>query len=127
MDSVMKKLVLFTAALTVFVLLFVIGCAPAATEAPTAAQTVTADTSEPTAALLRLSLEELKQYDGQNGNPAYIAVDGIIYDVTNLPQWKDGKHIGYTAGQDLTDIIKNKSPHGLSKLKGVSVVGELVD
>ncbi|MPM81689.1 hypothetical protein SDC9_128746 [bioreactor metagenome] len=53
-------------------------------------------------------------------------MDGVIYDVTNVPQWKGGKHNGYTAGQDLTDIIKNKSPHGVAKLQGVPIVGELV-
>lgn len=129
----MKKFVLFTAIFTAFILLFAVGCAPAATaaattatEAPAAAQTASGAAAEPTAALLQLTLEELKQYDGQNGNPAYIAVDGVIYDVTNVPEWKGGKHNGYTAGQDLTDIIKNKSPHGLAKLQGVPVVGELV-
>lgn len=130
----MKKFVLFSAVLTASVLLFAAGCAPAATAAATAAteapaataQTATDVTAEPTAALLQLTLEELKQYDGQNGNPAYVAVDGVIYDMTNVPEWKDGKHNGYTAGQDLTDIIKNKSPHGLAKLQGVPVVGELV-
>ncbi len=93
---------------------------------PAAAQTAAAAAAEPTAALLQLTLEELKQYDGQNGNPAYVAVDGVIYDMTNVPEWKGGKHNGYTAGQDLTDIIKNKSPHGLAKLQGVPVVGELI-
>lgn len=131
----MKKFVLFTAVLSASILLLAAGCAPAstaastaATEAPAAAEpTAAADAAEPTAALLQLTLEELKQYDGQNGNSAYVAVDGVIYDVTNVPEWKDGKHNGYTAGQDLTDIIKNKSPHGLAKLQGVPVVGELVD
>ena len=129
----MKKFVLFTAVLAAFVLLFAVGCAPAATaaattatEAPAAAQTAAGTAAEPTAALLQLTLEELKQYDGQNGNPAYIAVDGVIYDVTNVKEWSGGKHNGYTAGQDLTDIIKNKSPHGVAKLQGVPVVGELV-
>ena len=129
----MKKFTLFTALFAAFLLLFAVVCAPAsteaaaaATEAPAAAQTAAADTAEPTAALLQLTLEELKQYDGQNGNPAYVAVDGVIYDVTNVPQWKGGKHNGYTAGQDLTDIIKNKSPHGVAKLQGVPIVGELV-
>jgi len=129
----MKKFTLFTALLAAFLLLFAVACAPAsteaaaaATEAPVAAQTAAGATAEPTAALLQLTLEELKQYDGQNGNPAYVAVDGVIYDVTNVPQWKGGKHNGYTAGQDLTDIIKNKSPHGVAKLQGVPIVGELV-
>ena len=76
---------------------------------------------------LVLTLEELSQYDGKDGNPAYVAVDGVIYDVTDVPQWKNGEHNGYTAGQDLTDIIKNKSPHGVSKLRGVPVVGKLAE
>ena len=129
----MKKSVMFTVAVTALLFFFAIGCAPAATaattaatEAPASAQASATATSEPTAALLQLTLEELKQYDGQNGNPAYIAVDGVIYDVTNVPQWSGGKHNGYTAGQDLTDAIKNKSPHGVSKLQGGPVVGELV-
>lgn len=31
------------------------------------------------------TLEELKKYNGKNGNPAYIAVNGKVYDVTNNP------------------------------------------
>lgn len=71
--------------------------------------------------------EELSQYNGKDGNPAYIAVDGTIYDVTDVPQWKDGAHNGYSAGQDLTDEITNMSPHGVSKLKNIPVVATLED
>ena len=35
---------------------------------------------------------ELAEFDGRNGHPAYVAVKGIVYDVSNVPQWKDGKH-----------------------------------
>ncbi len=76
---------------------------------------------------LTLTLDELAQYDGKDGNPAYIAVDGVIYDVTDVALWKNGAHNGYTAGQDLTDEIKNISPHGVSKLKGLPVVGKLAE
>ena len=34
--------------------------------------------------------KELGKYDGQNGNPAYVAIDGVVYDVTNVSAWKDG-------------------------------------
>ncbi|WP_290068715.1 cytochrome b5 domain-containing protein, partial [Lactobacillus intestinalis] len=44
------------------------------------------------------TLEELKKYNGKNGNPAYIAVNGKVYDVTNNPHWKNGEHHGYEAG-----------------------------
>ena len=96
--------------------------APQATATPTA----TAKAGSATDGTLELTLEQLKQYDGKNGNPAYIAVDGILYDVTNVRQWSNGMHNGYSAGQDLTDAIKNVSPHGVSQLKGVPVVGKLI-
>ena len=63
----------------------------------------------------------------KNGNPAYIAVDGVIYDVTDVPQWNGGGHNGYFAGNDLTEEIKTISPHGVSKLNGIPVVGTLAD
>lgn len=74
---------------------------------------------------LTLTLEELKAYDGQNGQPAYIAIDGTIYDVSAVEPWKTGLHQGkYKAGNDLTEEIK-KSPHGKGVLKQAVVVGTL--
>jgi|AGTN01.3.fsa_nt_gi Predicted heme/steroid binding protein len=75
---------------------------------------------------LELTAAELAQYDGKDGQPAYIAIDGVIYDVTDVPQWKNGEHNGFTAGRDLTEEIKTISPHGVSKLKGLPVVGRLI-
>lgn len=72
-----------------------------------------------------LTLQELAQSTGKNGQPAYIAVDGVVYDVTNVPEWQGGRHNGYEAGRDLTNEIKNASPHGVAKLQGVPVVGTL--
>jgi predicted heme/steroid binding protein len=83
---------------------------------------VTTESSE-----LVLTLEELAQFNGKNGNPAYVAVDGIIYDVSNVEPWKNGQHNGYEAGQDLTEIIKTKSPHGLSVLQKLTAVGKLAE
>lgn len=116
--------------------LFTVGCASgaasdtaaAATDNAAAAMTTdTATTDAAASGTLELTLDQLKQYDGKNGNPAYVAVDGVIYDVTNVPQWAGGMHNGYSAGNDLTDIIKNKSPHGVKQLNGVPVVGKLVE
>ena len=125
-----------TLIISVFALaVFAVGCASgtannaAATTAPAASEASSA-TSEPSAtdaAMLELTLEQLKQYDGKNGNPAYVAVDGVIYDVTNVAKWKNGEHNGYSAGNDLTDIIKNKSPHGVKNLEGLPVVGKIVE
>lgn len=71
------------------------------------------------------TLDDLKKYDGQNGNPAYVAVNGKVYDVTNARKWKNGKHVsGVVAGTDLSNSI-GKSPHGTSVLGDVPVVGSL--
>ena len=106
----------------------------ATTEAPTAAVTTTDTATEaPTtteaslAEGLELTLEELAQYNGKDGNPAYLAVDGVIYDATGSSLWGNGDHNGFEAGNDLTDAIKDKSPHGVGKLKNLVVVGKLVE
>ena len=74
---------------------------------------------------LELTLEELAKYNGKDGQPAYIAVDGIIYDVTDSRAWKNGMHNGFEAGKDLTEEIKTVSPHGIGKLEGITQVGKL--
>jgi predicted heme/steroid binding protein len=72
-----------------------------------------------------LTRDQLSKYDGKNGNPAYVAVNGVIYDVTNNAAWATASHFGLTAGKDLTGPFN--SCHGgqriLSKLKAV---GKLV-
>lgn len=71
------------------------------------------------------SKEELAQYDGKNGQKAYVAVDGNVYDVTNADGWKNGVHKGgVTAGKDQSAAI-NQSPHGKQVLAGLNIVGKL--
>ena len=83
------------------------------------------DNSTGSSEKLELTLDELSKYNGKDGNPAYIAVDGVIYDVTESKMWKDGEHNGYTAGKDLTEEIKKISPHGTSVLKKMKEVGKI--
>lgn len=71
------------------------------------------------------TLEELAEFDGLNGNPAYVAVDGIVYDVSNVPAWNNGQHNGIMAGGDRTQEIAEMSPHGKRVLNGLPVVGKL--
>jgi len=96
---------------------------PVPTATPIATPVITPSAANGT---LELTLEQLAQYNGKNGNPAYIAVDGVIYDVTNNHHWTTGTHEGYSAGTDLTDAIMAKSPHGISVLGDVPVVGKLI-
>ncbi len=71
------------------------------------------------------TLDELSEYDGKDGNPAYVAVDGVVYDVSDIAAWADGEHFsGVTAGADNSDEI-SKSPHGESVLEDLPVVGTL--
>lgn len=59
-----------------------------------------------------MTRDEIKKYDGKNGNPAYVVYKNKIYDVTNSKLWQDGTHmIKHKAGTDLTEFI-NKAPHG---------------
>jgi predicted heme/steroid binding protein len=71
------------------------------------------------------TLEELAQFDGKDGNQAYVAVDGVVYDVTDVPQWRNGSHQGLTAGGDWTSEINQMSPHGTRVLDRLPVVGRL--
>jgi len=77
--------------------------------------------------MIELTIEELAAFDGKNGNKAYIAVDGFIYDVTNDPNWRDGSHQGmFQAGKDLSKEILT-SPHGKSFLSRVPKIGILIE
>ncbi len=69
------------------------------------------------------TLEELSSYDGKDGRPAYVAVDGIVYDNTEV--FKGGKHYSHFAGKDLTEEFY--SYHIIEELEGYSVVGRLAE
>jgi predicted heme/steroid binding protein len=71
------------------------------------------------------TLEELSKYNGKNGNPAYVAVNGTVYDVTNNAGWAAATHFGLSAGKDLSNEFA--SCHGGQQiLSRLNVVGRLV-
>ncbi len=75
--------------------------------------------------LRKFTLEELRQYDGKNGKPAYIAFNGKVYDVTDSILWGDGEHFGlHKAGLDTSDGLAS-APHGDEKLGAITLIGEL--
>lgn len=65
---------------------------------------------------------QLAKFDGQDGRKAFVAVDGIVYDVTNVDAWINGKHHGHVAGKNLSDAI-TKAPHKKSVLAKLPKVG----
>jgi predicted heme/steroid binding protein len=73
------------------------------------------------------TLQELSQYHGEQGRPAYIACHGKVYDVTPSFLWKNGRHqVLIHAGKDLTDELTD-APHGLDLLEKFQVIGILVN
>lgn len=107
-------------------IILMVGCSNSKTQVKqTTPQVTTENSSTVVASKGDLTLEQLKKYDGQNGNPAYVAIDGTIYDVTNAKEWSNGKHKnGITAGKDLSKEI-GSSPHGKDVLVNLPVVGKI--
>ncbi len=70
-----------------------------------------------------LTLDELAQYNGKDGAKAYIAINGVIYDVTDDAQWTSGEHGGQMAGTDVTAAF----PHSDGREANLPVVGNLVE
>jgi len=75
----------------------------------------------------RLTKEELAQYNGKDGAPAYIAYEGKVYDVSHSFLWQKGRHqVLHTAGIDLSTEL-DAAPHGADMLERFPVIGMLVD
>ncbi len=72
-----------------------------------------------------MTISELAQNNGRDGRPAYIAVNGTIYDVTASPRWQNGLHPpDHQAGQDLTEELAS-APHVRAVVERFPVVGTL--
>lgn len=91
------------------------------------AKNTTSQAEDAEETVIVLTLEELKEYNGKDDKPAYIAVDGIIYDVSSSSRWKNGTHNGYNAGNDLSKEIEKVSPHGKRVLNKMPVVGKIAE
>ena len=116
----MKRLALIILLITVA--LFVTACGSNSSDSSTGSQETTDAAKVPD---VNFTLDELAKNNGQDGMPAYIAVDGIVYDVSAIPAWKSGQHNQFQAGSDYSDAIANVSPHGKSVLKKLTPVGKL--
>jgi predicted heme/steroid binding protein len=72
-----------------------------------------------------LTLQDLAKFNGKDGNPAYVAVDGVVYDVTNSAAWAAATHFGMTTGKDLTKEFTSCHA-GQNILNKLKVVGKLI-
>lgn len=69
--------------------------------------------------------EELLLYNGTNGKPAYVAVNGTVYDVTDDPLWYTLMHFGLSPGQDLSLEFNTCHSNRLFVLDSIIPVGKL--
>ncbi len=85
------------------------------------------------ASLPEITRDMLATQDGAEGRPAYIAVRGLVYDVTDAPGWADGVHAVWSserlAGRDLTVFLAKAPPsHRQDEFwAALPVVGKLRD
>lgn len=69
------------------------------------------------------TLSELAGYNGKNGNEAYVAVDGNVYDLTTV--FQSGSHFSHYAGAELTNAFYTR--HAKSALSKYPIVGKLAE
>ena len=69
--------------------------------------------------------DELAGFNGENGNPTYIAYDGKVYDVSESKLWRKGQHMNrHRSGEDLTGDM-TAAPHDFNVLERFPQVGIL--
>lgn len=74
-----------------------------------------------------MTKEQLKEFNGKDGKPAYIGYKGKVYDISKSDFWSGGEHMGrFKAGEDLTDSI-DMSPHGEKNIFRYEAVDTLED
>ncbi len=67
---------------------------------------------------------ELSKYTGKDGQPAYIAFKGKVYDVSDV--FQDAEHGGVKAGTDITETFGNMlCPHQETVFEKFNQVGTL--
>jgi predicted heme/steroid binding protein len=94
----------------------------------TTARVSNASTSVSSSSEKQFTLEELKQNNGKNGKPAYVAFKGKVYDVSDDFLWVEGDHqFEHSAGQDLTEAMQH-APHieDVLERSPIKIIGVLV-
>ena len=70
-----------------------------------------------------ISPADLAQATCEDGQECWIAVGGVVYDVSGTT-WSNGRHHGIQAGTDATQGFES-SPHGGATLENLPVIGSL--
>ncbi len=75
---------------------------------------------------LVMNKEELRKYTGDNGTKKYVAVNGIIYDLTNAPELDYAPHCQIVGGTDVTKMFNNCHGDDCGILEKLPKVGVLI-
>lgn len=59
--------------------------------------------------------------------PAYVIIEGSVYDVSDISAWSDGKHFGIVAGGDVTENLKTCHKNVQNVIEKLRVVGILAE
>lgn len=106
------------------------GCGSGEPSAEPVGEPPSADSpASPPAAEKVFTVEELAGFDGRDGRSAYVAVDGVVYDVTGSPDWPGGDHtqcsLDASAGKDLSGVLEQAPPSMRGYIEARPVVGTL--
>jgi len=82
-------------------------------------QSTTTTTPTATSTVKTFTAAELAKYNGQNGQPAYVAISGKVYDATSW--FSSGSHYSHLAGTDLTSAFYSK--HSAESLSAMTEIG----
>ncbi|MBN2241699.1 MAG: hypothetical protein JW793_03335 [Acidobacteria bacterium] len=69
--------------------------------------------------------KSLEEFDGREGRPAYVAVKGKVFDLSESELWKTGEHMSrHAAGREQGESLEN-APHGeevFDKFRQVGII-----
>jgi predicted heme/steroid binding protein len=83
------------------------------------------ESSTETDMLREFTLEELAVYNGTNGNPPYVAVNGTVYDMSSITLWSGGRHFGMVAGRDLSQQFTTCHQGITTRLEKLPIIGKV--
>lgn len=76
--------------------------------------------------VLKMNREQLRVYTGDNGTPKYVAVNGIIYNLTDAPILEYAPHCEIVGGTDVTTMFNECHGIDYNILNKLPKVGILV-
>jgi len=71
-----------------------------------------------------ITKQALALRNGTDREEIWVAVDGLVYDVTESRMWQGGTHYEHWAGQELAEELED-APHTRKVFEKFQVVGRL--